>query len=110
MVHGLVPDVGLTYAPTNSNDIIRLRLPSLKGPAHIQRLMESSLLYHGARLFNLLPTELRAVTTSDDRPITVDAFKRRLDQFPWRIPDEPGANKGNRIRAADTMGRSTHAP
>ena len=45
--HGLVPDIGLTYAPTNNNDCIRLRLPKLHGPAQVQRLMENSLLYHG---------------------------------------------------------------
>ena len=100
--HGLVPDIGLTYAPTNNNDCIRLRLPKLHGPAQVQRLMENSLLYHGARLFNLLPVELRALTTPDRAPVTVDLFKRRLDKFLSRIPDEPGSNKGGRVRAADS--------
>ena len=102
IIHGLVPDVGLNYAPTNSNDTIRLKLPNLKGPRHIQKLMESSILYHGARLYNLLPDELRTTNSPDNKPVTLDTFKRQLDTFLWRIPDEPGATKGDRGRAAET--------
>ena len=76
--------------------------PKLKGPAHNQNLMENSLLYHGARLYNLLPDELRSTTSPDNKPVTLDSFKRQLDKFLWRIPDEPGPAKGDRGRPADT--------
>ena len=102
IIHGLVPDVGLTYAPTNNNNTIRLHLPQLKGPAHVQNLMENSLLYHGARLYNLLPDKLRRTTHPDNKVIPLDSFKRKLDKFLWRIPDEPGPIKGGRGRSATT--------
>ena len=102
IIHGLVPDVGLTYAPTNDNDGLRLRLPHLNGPAHVRNLMESSLLYHGARLYNLLPKELRSTKNTEGKDISVDSFKHKLDQFLWTIPDEPSPSKPPRSRNAET--------
>ena len=101
ITHGLVPDVGVTYAPTNNNEGIKLRLPVLKGPADITKLMENGLLYHGARLFNMLPQDLRRTSTAEET-IHIDTFKRSLDKFLWLIPDEPGPNKAGRIRAAES--------
>ena len=101
IIQGLVPDVGLAYAPTNNNDHIKLKLPHLNGPAHIKKLMKSSLLYHGARLYNNLPGELRS-TSNPEEAVSVDTFKRRLDQFIKLMPDEPGPNKDNRIRPAES--------
>ena len=101
IIHGLVPDVGLAYAPTNNNSGIKLRYPTLAGPAHARKLMENSLLYHGARLYNLIPPELRQ-TMEAGEVLHIDTFKSRLDKFLWLIPDEPGANKDNRIRQAES--------
>ena len=101
IIHGLVPDVGVNYAPTNSNDAIKLRLPTLEGPAHAKKLMENGLLYHGVKLFNMIPEKLRR-TTAGTEPILIDTFKNQLDAWLWRIPDEPGPAKGDRIRAAAT--------
>ena len=101
IIHGLVPDVGVVYAPTNNNEGIKLRLPALKGPAKIRKLMENGLLYHGVRLFNMLPADLRQ-TSSAEETANIDSFKRRLDQFLWLIPDEPGPNKGDKTRAAES--------
>ena len=101
MIHGVVPDVGLTYLPSNSNEGIKLKLPKLKGNAHTKKLAEHSLMYHGVRLYNLLPAQLRATISDEEQP-SVDTFKRKLDELLWLIPDEPGQNKGNRVRAAES--------
>lgn len=90
IIHGMVPDPGITYAPTNSNTGIVLALPHLKGPTPIRRLKEQSLTYHGVRLYNSLPPHLQnAFSEGKNKPITVDTFKNRLDAYLRQIPDEP---------------------
>ena len=102
IIHGLVPDVGLTYAPTNNNDGLRLKIPKLKGKEYTKKLMESSLLYHGASLYNRLPNELRSTISKADKVVTIDSFKGKLDTFLWRIPDQPGPPKDGRPRLGKT--------
>ena len=55
IIQGLVPDIGLTYAPSNNNNVIKLHKPLLRGPAHAKKLMEGGLLHLGVRLYNALP-------------------------------------------------------
>ena len=90
IIQGMVPDPGITYAPTNSNTGIKLLLPPLTGPAPVRRLKEQSLSYHGVRLYNTIPSNiLDAYTEGNDRPLAPETIKKRLDRFLWRIPDEP---------------------
>ena len=53
-------------------------------PALVRRARESSLGVKGARLFNLLPADIRN-NDSD----SVDSFKSALDKFLGDIPDQP---------------------
>ena len=64
--------------------------------------MENSLLYHGARLYNMLPATLRSTSVSADTIITLDSFKTNLDNYLWRIPDQPGKPKDDQKRQAET--------
>ena len=64
-------------------------------PACVRRAREGSISVKGAKMFNLLPLEIR---NSDAEK--VDVFKRKLDQFLRSIPDQPTiAEEG---RAAET--------
>ena len=52
--------------------------------ASIRKARESSLGVRGAKLFNLLPLDLRNLDSS-----SVDTFKKNLDNFLSNIPDQP---------------------
>ena len=53
-------------------------------PAPVRKARESSLGIKGARIFNLLPVELRNIDSH-----SVDIFKTKLDIFLKSIPDQP---------------------
>ena len=66
-----------------------------QAPAAVKRARESSLSVKGAKLFNLIPRDLRDTTTG-----TVEQFKARLDMWLAQIPDQPTIQ--DRQRAACT--------
>ena len=63
-------------------------------PATVKKAREASLQVRGAKLFNLIPKELR------DGFISVDKFKADLDDWLKSIPDEP--TSAGRQRAAES--------
>ena len=64
-------------------------------PAAIRRAKETSLAVRGATIFNLLPRELRNISSNK-----VQCFKTKLDKFLAKIPDQPTIQ--GRQRAAET--------
>ena len=56
----------------------QLELPIYKNNRH------SSIRIHGAKLFNIMPKELR-----NAKDCSVDFFKMKVDKFLQSIPDEP---------------------
>ena len=64
-------------------------------PAAVRRANEASIRVKGARLFNLMPRDLRSMSD-----VTVDSFKSALDLWLSGIPDEP--TTPGRKRAAPT--------
>ena len=60
------------------NDIVKT------SPAIVRKARESSIGVKGARLFNLLPLELRNLNCEN-----VDTFKKNLDNFLHSVPDQP---------------------
>ena len=57
---------------------------SCDAPAVVRKAREASLSVKGARLFNLLPADIRNMEGT-----TVDTFKHSLDRFLDQIPDQP---------------------
>ena len=55
-----------------------------KSPALIRNAKERSLGVRGARIFNLLPENIRTMNTDH-----VDMFKNHLDIFLSNVPDQP---------------------
>ena len=53
-------------------------------PATVRRAREASLGVKGARILNLLPTDIRNLDS-----ISIDTFKAELDRFLANIPDQP---------------------
>ena len=66
-----------------------------KSPAAVRKAREASLQVKGARLFNLMPLNLRCMTG-----VSVDTFKADLDSWLASIPDQPTVT--GRQRAALT--------
>ena len=53
-------------------------------PAGVKRARESSLSVKGARMFNLLPADIRNINSDK-----VQNFKTKLDEFLRNVPDKP---------------------
>ena len=71
------------HSPRRGRMAIPNNIP-LKAPAKVKKARERSLGVHGARLFNLLPPNLRNENSGDFL-----LFKNHLDTFLSGIPDEP---------------------
>ena len=57
---------------------------SRDAPTAVRKAREASLSVKGARIFNLLPADIRNIEGT-----TVDTFKLSLDRFLEQIPDQP---------------------
>ena len=69
------------------------KIPSGK----LGKICEASLIFNGAQLFNVLPKPLR-----DMSGVSLDSFKRALDQFLNTVPDEPQIPGYTACRRADS--------
>ena len=67
-------------------------------PASVRRAREGSLSVKGAKLFNLLPPELRNLTSDK-----VDQFKWKLDTFLKSIPDQPTIAEEGRVAESNSL-------
>ena len=96
MLQGLVK--GYTFTTMQSprrGRLVEVSSYQSQAPAAVRRARESSLSVKGARLFNLIPRDLRDTQTG-----TVDQFKARLDDWLATVPDQPSIQ--GRQRAATT--------
>ena len=57
-------------------------------PTIVRKARENSLAVKGAKMFNLLPSHIRNITSEK-----VKIFKNKLDSFLKMIPDEPSINE-----------------
>ena len=70
----------------------------LESAAAVKKARESSLKVKGARLYNLLPKELR-----DMQGVTVDTFKTSLDSWLSQVPDQPTIAGRQRAAATNSL-------
>ena len=88
----------------NCNFIVTMGLNSIVyAPTKVKKARERTLGVHGARLFNLLPKNLRN-ENSGDFPL----FKNNLDIFLATIPDQPTTS--GLVRAAVTNSLCDQVP
>ena len=69
-----------------------------KAPASVRNARESSLQVRGAKLFNIIPRELRDTMTG-----TSDQFKHKLDEWLSTIPDQPTVPGRHRAAASNSL-------
>ena len=65
----------------------RTALPNavvMSSPAQVRKARENFFGVKGAKIFNLLPVELRNINSDN-----ADTFKKNLDTFPADVPDQP---------------------
>ena len=67
-------------------------------PAAVRQAQEASLKVKGAKLFNLLPQEVRNLEN-----VTVDMLKSNLDFWPGTVPDHPTLPRRQRAAAANSL-------
>ena len=97
VIEGHVPNVNNKI---NSIQHARLgrkcQLPKIPS-GKLGKIREASLVFNGAQLFNVLPKPLR-----DMSGVSLDSFKRALDQFLNTVPDEPQIPGYTACRRADS--------
>ena len=81
-LENIVPDNGVTLAPEDERKGRTCKIATLKPKERTKR--DESFQVSGPRLFNSLPKYLRDVTKCAQ-----DEFKKKLDEYLTRVPDEP---------------------
>ena len=83
---GLIDGYRLEFKGEGTRRGRECEVPSivLSAPAAVRRARENSLSVKGAKMFNLLPADIRNITS--DR---VQHFKTKLDELLRDVPDEP---------------------
>ena len=86
IIHGVVPNYGIKWINTERRGIY-LEIPksNYKHTAMATRMRDQSLIVHGGRIYNLLPSDLRNCMDK------LDSFKEKLDIFLGQIPDHPSS-------------------
>ena len=94
---GLVDGYPLEFTPVTDRRGRECKVKNLvkNAPVSVRKARENSLAIKGAKMFNLLPSEIRNLTSEK-----VDIFKSRLDVFLKNIPDQPTISEEG--RAAET--------
>ena len=87
----------LEFSPTNTRRgrECRVRAVVRDSPLSVRKARENSLAVKGAKMFNLLPAEVRNHTSDK-----TDSFKKKLDRFLSDVPDQPTDSEDG--RAAET--------
>lgn len=67
--------------------MLAIPLPKGQGINKAKTLYERSLIIEGAKLFNLMPREIR------EHGGSLDTLKTKIDNFLAKIPDQPQGNK-----------------
>ena len=83
---GLVDGYQLEFTPTSTRRgrECQVRNVPANAPSPVKKARENSLAIKGAKMFNLLPSDIRNITSEK-----VKDFKSSLDIFLKNVPDEP---------------------
>ena len=104
MLHGFVPNTGMTYTE-NERTSIHLYQPTIKkaATACFKQMWTQSFSNSAARIYNSLPRPLKrkqVLEENFDRVRVVEEFKKQLDNFLTTLPDQP--TTPGLTRAAET--------
>ena len=75
-----------------------------KATVKVRRIRHRSFFYKGPQLYNLLPADLRVFEAIDvPTQAHVDEFKKKLDNYLSKIPDEPNVPGLPRVAATNSL-------
>ena len=72
--------------------------PNTTAPNQAKRAAEASLAVKGSKLFNILPIEIRNITSDK-----TEVFKNALDRYLGTIPDEPTSQDEGRSAETNSL-------
>ena len=81
-----------------SNPIVDVANYPSQAPSAVRKAREARVSFHGPKLFNLIPREIRDMNTG-----TIDLFKMRLDAWLEGIPDQPTTPGRQRAAASNSL-------
>ena len=104
MLHGFVPNIGMTFTE-NDRTGIHFHQPAInkKATTCFKNMKTQSFSYAAARIYNSLPRHLKRkqrLEENFDKGKVVEDFKKELDCFLTKLPDQP--TTAGLTRAADT--------
>ena len=104
MLHGFVPNIGITYTE-NDRTGIHFNQQTIKKTATtcFKQMRTQSFSHTAARIYNSLPRHLKRkqqLEENFDRVSVVEEFKKQLDNFLTTLPDQP--TTPGLTRAAET--------
>jgi len=104
ILHNLVPGCGITFRENERLGIFA-NIPVCRSdaPTLAKSMRNSSFGYRGPRLYNLLPAALRRRYDTEERRDIVGAFKRDLDVFLTKVPDQPTIQGLSRAACSNSM-------
>ena len=86
VIHGVVPNCGITWTEREERRGRLCEVRKLKGKSSVQNLRRQSFQVAGPKLWNCLPKNVRNFRGNQDD------FKQILDKFLSKVPDEPKAD------------------
>ena len=96
---GLVKGYNLPFQQNERRGLLVTVPPmAANSPAAVRKAREASLQIKGARLFNLIPRDLRDMTG-----VTVDTFKAGLDGWLSTLPDQPTSPGRQRAAISNSL-------
>ena len=85
---GIVPNPGIKFGQPSRG--IKAEVPLYnRSPSYVKTLRYKSFNYIGPKLFNLLPDDLSKFCPEQDTSNIVGSFKKQLDKFLAKFPDQP---------------------
>ena len=96
---GQVEGYQVEFTPTTRRGReCRVRDVVRSAPNSVKKARENSLAVKGAKMFNLLPSEIRNLTSEK-----VNVFKSSLDFFLKNVPDEPTISGEGRAASSNCL-------
>ena len=97
ILENLVPNINSSIKSKEHPRLGRLCISSVADNPKTSSLRNNTLLFKGVKLFNSLPKQIREL-----KNVTIEKFKKALDEHLRNIPDEPQIIGYTGCRRADT--------
>ena len=97
---GLVEGYTMEFTPITNRRGRECRVKNVvrNAPNSVKKARENSLAVKGAKMFNMLPSDIRNITSEK-----VNVFKSSLDFFLKNVPDEPTINGEGRAAPSNCL-------